>query len=120
MKTKKLKQFKQIDGKLDEPVAPAPTQKQYKTLDQICGQTGMDRYKTFDEEEYKESLANMNLSDLQTHATRHSLVPLSDRGRLTNRLLQEFRRHVNLYTPTEKPRQIKATPEALKILAGGR
>ena len=70
------------------------------TLDQVWGDTGLGKYKTFDESIYRERLDNMAKTDLQAHATRVGLVPIDNRSTLTQRLMREFRKHINLFKPT--------------------
>ena len=108
----KLDNLKQVDG-------DAAFEK--TTIDQILGDTGMSKYKTFDLENYKTSLADMNKSDLQTHAAKMGVMPIDDRRRLTDRLIREFQVHVASYQrPKQQVRQIIPSKEALAIMAEGR
>jgi hypothetical protein len=91
---KKLKNMSQTHGKNEEAVFEP------RTLDQIWGDTGLGKYKTFDETIYKDRLDNMAKTDLQAHATRVGLVPIDNRSTLTQRLMREFRKHINLFKPT--------------------
>lgn len=43
-------------------------------------------------EDYEGKLRAMNLSDLQAHALRLSVMPKTDRARLTNTLVKEFKK----------------------------
>jgi len=93
---KKLKNMSQTHGK-DESIQP---KFEPRTLDQVWGDTGLGKYKTFDESIYRERLDNMAKTDLQAHATRVGLVPIDNRSTLTQRLMREFKKHVNSFKPT--------------------
>lgn len=111
---KKLRDMKQVDGKLDTFRAT--------TLDQIWGDTGTGKYKTMDETVYAEQLRDMNLSDLQSHAIKVGFPPSSERERLIKRLIQEFRLHVANYSSNASPIKdaVKPSKELEKILSEGR
>jgi hypothetical protein len=100
----KLKKMSQTHGK-DESIKP---KFEPRTLDQVWGDTGLGKYKTFDEGEYKNKLDNMAKTDLQAHATKVGLVPIDNRSTLTQRLMREFRKHSNAF----KPSNIK-TPKSI-------
>jgi hypothetical protein len=110
----KLEDLNQTHGKKEEF---RPT-----TLDQIWGDTGMSKYSTLDEDEYESSLKGMNKSDLQTHATTVGIIPIDNRDMLAQRLVREFRSHVNSYRAPRNSRQSNTSisEEARKILAEGR
>ena len=114
MSKKKLEKLKQTDGKVE---TFQPT-----TLEQIWGDTGMSRYNTLDEKEYVASLAEMNKSDLQSHAVKLGIVPHEERERLVKKLINEFKSHVASFrVPQEKLSDFKKlTPEVMKILSEGR
>ena len=111
---KKLDSLNQTHGKVDnhEP----------QTLDQIWGDTGLWKYDTMDEEGYRDSLKEMNKSDLQTHATKVGVVPIDNREMLTNRLIREFKRFTSNYSVPAKAaiKEKKISKEAKKILSEGR
>ena len=118
-----IKKMSQTHGK-DES-----TEKQEKfeprTLDQVWGDTGLGKYKTFDESKYKERLDNMAKTDLQAHATKVGLVPIDNRSTLTQRLLREFKKHVNAFKPVgiKAPQPIgkdSLSDEVRKILDEGK
>ena len=120
-KTKKpsLKNIKQAHGKQEngkfEP----------RTLDQVWGDTGLGKYNTFDADVYRDKLDNMAKTDLQAHATKIGLVPIDNRSTLTQRLVREFRTHVNSFKPHElsgsKTTDPTNIPEKVKkILEEGR
>ena len=120
-KTKKtsLKSIKQAHGK-QENVKFEP-----RTLDQVWGDTGLGKYNTFDVDVYKDKLDNMAKTDLQAHATKIGLVPIDNRSTLTQRLVREFRKHVNSFKPHElsasKMEDPTKIPENVKkILEEGR
>ena len=110
----KLDELSQTHGKTEEF---APT-----TLDQVWGDTGMSKYKTLDEEEYQGSLHEMNKSDLQAHATQIGIIPIDNRDILTQRLVREFRNHINSYRAPQQSKQQNTdiSPEVRRILAEGR
>jgi hypothetical protein len=110
----KLDSMNQVHGK-KETFKPT-------TLDQIWGDTGMSKYRTFDEATYMKELNAMNKSDLQSHAMKLGIMAIDDGDRLKKRLLQEFRNHVISYQIPAKPlnQTTKVSDEAMKILAEGR
>ena len=75
-----------------------------------------------DEEVYTKRVDDMNLSDLQAHASTVGIIPIDNRAMLRDRLLREFRKHVASY---QKPIQEVDGPKtlsakAMKILSEGR
>jgi hypothetical protein len=118
-----LKKAKQTDGKVRKEELTEDSNPQYEptTLAQLWGESnGSEKYKTLKIEEYKESLANMNLSELQSHALEIAqVVPIHQRERLEKRLCLEFQRHVAGFTVpkiTHRPEK-PASQEALRIMA---
>ena len=113
-KVKDLKSLAQTHGK-EETFEPT-------TLDQIWGDDGLSVYGTMDENHYENELDEMNLSDLQAHASRVGIIPIDNRATLRERLLREFRKHVASYKkPVSPPApQHKVDSEAMKILSEGR
>ena len=113
-KKKALDEIEQIHGKEDkfEPTS----------LDQIWGDTGMDKYGTFNEGEYKSYLDNLNKTDLQQHAVKLGLVPVRERDRLTVNLVTAFRQHTSHYQKPVENKQSDTVidPEIAKILSEGR
>ena len=113
-KRKSVKNLSQTHGK-EEKFEPT-------TLDQIWGDDGTSTYGTLNEREYENKLDDMNLSDLQAHASTVGIIPVDNRHTLRERLVREFRKHVSAY---KKPVQ-ESTPitnlekEAVKILSEGR
>lgn len=96
-KRKSVKNLSQAHGK-EEKFEPT-------TLDQIWGDDGFDMYGTMKEEEYQDQIDDMNMSDLQTHASRVGIIPVDNRITLRERLVREFRKHVTAYRkPTLPPR----------------
>ncbi len=92
------------------------------TMDQVWGDTGLNKYKTFDAEEYENSLVEMNMIDLIRHAASLGVVPADTRERLLKRLLTAFKQHVSIYNAASVPPTTPVMPsqEVLKILAEGR
>lgn len=95
--------------------------KDYRTLDQIWGDEGLSKYKTFDEDEYQKNLSDMTDSDLTAHAVKLGFVPTPDRQILKKRLLGEFKKYIAQFSRAEKPvEKTKVSKEALRILSEGR
>jgi hypothetical protein len=93
------------------------------TLDQIWGDTGMNKYKTLDEEEYKQRLKDMAKVDLQTHAAEVGLIPIDNTTQLKKRLLSEFKKYTSSFkVPDVKSNNDKnnLSKEAQKILNEGK
>tara|TARA_R110002020_G_scaffold241437_1_gene454647 strand:+ start:318 stop:698 length:381 start_codon:yes stop_codon:yes gene_type:complete len=113
-KRKNIKNLSQTHGKKEvfEPT----------TLDQIWGDDGLSLYGTMKEKEYENEIDEMNMSDLQTHASRVGIIPIDNRITLRERLVREFRKHVTAYRkPTLPPNAAKPLDsEAMKILSEGR
>lgn len=110
----KLKKINQIDGKAETFKAT--------TLEQIWGDTGLSRYKTFDTEEYKSFLADLNKSDLQSHAASIGVLPSDSREKMIRELVKAFQIHVNSFRSpnikTNGPKDV--SKKALDILSEGR
>jgi hypothetical protein len=113
-KKSKLQDLNQIDAKSE---TGKPT-----TLDQIWGDTGMQKYGTNDFDEYKQHLHSLNRSDIQAHAMKVGILPTDNHEILVARLEREFKRHVATYqAPSEnKQKQKKISKEVQKILSEGR
>ena len=113
--TKKgLKNLSQIHGE-EEKFQPT-------SLDQVWGEDGSSTYGTMNAAEYERQIDEMNMSDMQTHASRVGIIPIDNRSTLRDRLLREFRKHVANY---RKPIHHPTPPEevdaqTLKILSEGR
>ena len=111
---KPVKKLSQAHGKVEEY---QPT-----TLDQIWGDDGTSLYGTLDEVVYKDRLDEMNMSDIQSHASRVGIIPIDNRSMLKDRLVKEFRKHASAY---KKPIDQNEAPDAIpanikKILSEGR
>ena len=112
--TKNMKNLSQAHGK-EEKFEPT-------TLEQIWGDDGSSAYGTLNENQYTNQVDEMNMSDLQTHASTVGIIPIDNRHTLRERLLREFRKHVSSY---KKPvHQAESTthadPEVMKILSEGK
>ena len=92
------------------------------TLDQIWGDDGTSLYGTLDENLYQTRLDDMNMSDLQSHASRVGIIPIDNRSMLKDRLIKEFRKHTSAYKkPADKPQAEGSIPkDIIKILSEGR
>ena len=109
-----VKKLSQAHGKVEEY---QPT-----TLDQIWGDDGTSMYGTLDEGVYQTRLDEMNMSDMQSHASRVGIIPIDNRSMLQDRLVREFRKHASSY---KKPVDQNQVPDAIpadikKILSEGR
>ncbi len=113
-KKSSLKNLKQIDAK-EETGRPT-------TLDQIWGDTGLQKYGTNDFQEYQLYLKNLNRSDIQNHALKVGIMPTDNHEILIARLEREFQRHVATYQapPENKKNNKKISKDAQKILSEGR
>ena len=114
---KSLKNLSQTHGKQDK-FAPTP-------LDQVWGESGLNKYGTMDEEAYNNYLDTLTRVDLQMHASEVGIVPVDNRERLEKTLLGEFRKHVSAYTkPATSDSEIKTRKDldktARQILDEGR
>ena len=114
-KVKNMKDISQTHGKLEgKDTVPS-------TLDQIWGDTGESKYETMDKDEYVKQLNELNITDLQYHASTVGVIPVQSRGMLQKRLLKEFERHVASYQrPASINKKIKLSKEAKDILSEGR
>ena len=113
-KKKSIKNLSQTHGK-EEKFEPT-------TLSQIWGDDGLDSYGTMEEEKYESRIDDMNMSDLQAHASTVGIIPIDNRATLRERLVREFRKHVAAY---RKPAHLSVAPptvskEVMKILSEGR
>ncbi len=111
---KKLKNLSQVHGE-EEKFQPT-------SLDQVWGDDGTSTYGTLNDMEYGKQIDDMNLSDMQTHASKVGIIPIDNRSTLRDRLVREFRKHVANY---RKPIHHQTPPqdvdsETLKILSEGR
>ncbi len=113
-KRKSIKNLSQAHGK-EEKFEPT-------TLDQIWGDDGTSTYGTLNENAYTIQLDDMNLSDLQAHASTVGIIPVDNRHTLRERLVREFRKHVSAYKkPVQESIPItNLEKEAVKILSEGR
>ena len=113
-KRKSVKNLSQTHGK-EEKFEPT-------TLEQIWGDDGSSAYGTLNENAYTKQVDDMNLSDLQTHASTVGIIPIDNRQTLRERLLREFRKHVSSYKkPVHEAESVtRIDPEVMKILSEGR
>ncbi len=113
-KKSKLQQLNQIDAK--EEIGK-PT-----TLDQIWGDTGLQKYGTNNLDEYKIYLRSLNRSDIQSHAIKLGMLPTDNHEILVARLEREFQRHISAYQApaNDSRKQKKISKDAQKILSEGR
>ena len=112
--TKSMKNLSQTHGK-EEKFEPT-------TLDQIWGDDGSNVYGTLNESTYADKVDDMNLSDLQAHASTVGIIPIDNRHTLRERLLREFRKHVSSYKkPVQQNESSRGVdPKVMKILSEGR
>jgi len=110
-KNNKLSQLNQTHGKLERPV----------TLDQIWGDTGINKYGTLDPLQYDKYVNELNKSDLQTHAVKIGLVPIDDRNTLISRLKREFNKHISVYkSQVLEKKSLKLSKKSKDTLSEGR
>lgn len=111
------KEILQIHGKEENNNIKKPS-----SLDEILGET-LSIYTATSSDEYRGQLAEMNMTDLQTHAYKIGLVPTPDRKVLTDRLVQEFIKWSSRYGSNVATGNIKSVddldPQAQKILREG-
>ena len=71
---------------------------------------------------YTKQVDDMNMSDLQAHASTVGIIPVDNRHTLRERLLREFRKHVSAYRKPvhEAESTTHVDPEVLKILSEGK
>jgi hypothetical protein len=110
------KEMLQIHGK--EETAKRPP----SSLDEILGEA-LSVYTANSSDEYRGQLAEMNMTDLQSHAYKIGLVPTPDRKLLTDRLVQEFIKWNSRYGSNVATGKIKSVEDldsqAQKILREG-
>ena len=112
-KKSKLQELNQIDAKEE---LGKPT-----TLDQIWGDTGLQKYGTNNFDQYKNYIRSLNRSDIQAHAIKVGMLPTDNYEILVARLEREFQRHVSAYqAPADNKKQKKISKDVQKILSEGR
>jgi hypothetical protein len=89
---KPVKELQQTHG-MEEKVGHKPT-----TLDQVWGDSGVEKYNTLDPDTYTEWVKDQDKASLQAHAASVGLLPVDHRGELEKRLLREFHIHRSKYT----------------------
>tara|TARA_Y100000310_G_C20389817_1_gene672199 strand:- start:271 stop:666 length:396 start_codon:yes stop_codon:yes gene_type:complete len=115
-KGKSLEALSETDGMTREEEKFEPS-----TLDQVWGDDGLSKYRTFDDKEYKAKLKDMAKADLKLEAIRVGLLPIDNVGQLEIRLMRQFRAHVSSYRkPVAPPIQTKLSKAAKKILGEGK
>lgn len=118
MSRRKLTDLRQVDGKLHPEDEGKP---EITTLDQLFGNTGLNKYKTLNATEYSAELNGMNTADLREHATKMQIIPRDiSNERLKKQLLIEFNRFVASYNkPSSKSNQKNAnvSKEVLDIMS---
>jgi hypothetical protein len=112
-KKRKIEELSQTHGKLENV--------QYKSLDQIWGDTGLTKYKTTNLEEYVNFINEMNKSDLQAHANKVGLVPIDNREMLTKRLVAEFKKFVSTFNvPKTIDNSVNLDKKSKDVLSEGK
>jgi len=108
----------QIHGK-DESIKDIRTM---TSLDEILGEK-LSIYTAKSSEEYRVQIAEMNMTDLQSHAYKVGLIPTEDRRILTDRLVSEFMKFNSKYGSNFIEGQVKSVDDldarAKKILREG-
>ena len=113
-KARKVEELSQAHGKIEE-FEPS-------TLDQIWGSDGTETYNTLDEENYLQQLNGMAKVDMQAHATKVGLIPIDNMDILKQRLVKQFKTHVNSYRrpKVKASNDPKMTKEIRNILGEGK
>jgi len=112
-KKRKIEELSQTHGKLEDV--------EYKSLNQIWGDTGLSRYNTTNLEEYINFINDLNKSDLQSHANKIGLVPIDNRETLTKRLVAEFKKFTSTFNiPKTKNNTVQLNKQSKDILSEGR
>lgn len=92
------------------------------SLDEILGEK-LSIYTAKSSEEYRGQLAEMNMTDLQSHAYKVGLIPTEDRRLLTDRLVSEFMKFNSKFGSNFIEGQVKSVDDlndrAKKILREG-
>ncbi len=104
---RKIKEKQIVDGKIDEPIAPAPKvienvtggKANVRSIDELIGRKAPG-YSVGTVEEYEGKLKAMTKADLQKHSTDVGLLPISNQGVLINRLVNEFKKKSRGYFNT--------------------
>jgi len=110
-KKSKLNELNQTHGKVENPI----------TLDQIWGDSGINKYGTLDANEYDKYVNELNRSDLQTHAVKVGLVPIDDRKTLLSRLKREFNKYVSTFkVKSLDKKETKLSKKSQDALSEGR
>lgn len=122
--TKKTGIKGRASGKLDELSQTHGKEEKFEptTLDQIWGDDGMSKYSTMDGVSYEEQLNNMDKADIQSHASKVSVIPVDNTELLKQKLMKEFYKHVNAFRrPTGSADSNEApSQEIQKILGEGK
>lgn len=118
----KLEKIKRIDGQDDAAqgeIIKVTPQKIYRSVDELFGFHGAS-YKTYDEIEYRTSLAGLNIVDIQRECFRVGLNPTDNRNIMIERLMKQFNRVTNSINGAQvKPVKITLDAKARAILAEG-
>ena len=110
---RKIEELSQTHGKLENT--------QYKSLDQIWGDTGLSKYKTTNLQDYIDYINEMNKSDLQAHANKIGLVPIDNRETLTKRLVLEFIKFISTFNvPKNTNNSVLLNKKSKDILSEGK
>jgi serine kinase of HPr protein (carbohydrate metabolism regulator) len=117
---KKTKQKLTIDGQTNEPVVKE--KRQVRSIDELLGRTENPYTSHSSSEEYEKKLKNMQMTDLERHATEMGILPRSNKQVLIGKLVQEYRKKSSGYFNTLQFKQIepKNKEALLKALQGGR
>lgn len=89
------------------------------SLEQVWGEVSTDIYTTNSLDKYLEKINEMNLPELQGHATRVGIVPIASRERLLKALERQFQLHWAKYERVSVIKNKKLSSAAKKILAEG-
>jgi hypothetical protein len=114
----KVKSKITVDGKNNEAVTLKHGQgkRQVRSIDELLGYN-TNPYASMTEEQYKDKLANMSLSEMQAHAANVGILPISNRPILVKRLVGEYTKKAAGYYNTVVERDANPkNPEKLSRL----
>jgi hypothetical protein len=114
-----------VDGKSDEPTTVlkyGQGKKKVRSIDELLGQVS-NPYSSLSEEQYKDKLTNMSMSEIQAHAAGVGILPISNRPILVKRLLAEYAKKASGYYNTivqqdVNPKNPAKLERLLKKMAG--
>lgn len=113
-----------VDGKNENgslTLKAGQGKRQVRSIDELLGYTS-NPYASMSEEQYKDKLTNLSMSELQTHAAAMGILPITNRTILAKRLLNEYTKKAAGYYNTItneniEPKNPKKLSELLRKMA---